>query len=474
MALPRRQYIGLWPEVWSFCYCPLLWDLSHHTRRTMTKIGQQTVGRLMRRLTGAPARPEPEASAGLDGITAWLSGRKRTRVALSFLDANAGMHLKDLQFDATGDDRRTELDGHTFWNFGSDSFLGLDRHPKVHDAIRSALPEWGSHSGASRAFSSTVLTDEAETKLARWLGVPDVFIFPSVTLANVGLLPAVAPDGSLLIVDRESHDSVHQGAKLAAAAGARLEEIAVPDPALVAKLAAGHRGNTVLAIDGVYSMTGRTPPLAELDQVIRSAGGIMYVDDAHGTGVVGPRGRGAAAEALGTLENVLMVGSLSKAFSCMGGFVTCTPELKTVLKICSSTFIFGGPVPPPYLAAISAVCDIIESPEYDHILGALHDRRRQLTAGLDTLGLPYHEGQAAIISLLVGDIEKTFAAGRALFDRGYYVQSATFPAVPINAGLLRIQVNSNHTPEAVDGLVDAIGEVAKTFKIRRRPTGVGA
>ncbi len=435
----------------------------------MTKIGQQTIGALVKRLTGASARHEAAATEGLDGLTARLSNRKRTRVALSFLDANAGMHLKDLLFDATEDDRRTELDGHTFWNFGSDSFLGLDRHPKVHDAIRSALPEWGSHSGASRAFSSTILTDEAESKLSRWLGVSDTFIFPSVTLANIGLLPALVLPGDLLIVDRESHDSVHQGTRLAAAAGARLEEIALPDPALVSKLAAGARGRALLAIDGVYSMTGRTPPLAELDVAIRSEGGIMYVDDAHGTGVVGPRGRGAAVEALGTLDNILMVGSLSKAFSCMGGFVTCTPELKTVLKICSSTFIFGGPVPPPYLAAVCAVCDIIESPEYDTLLGALHDRRRQLTAGLDSMGLPYHEGQAAIVSLLVGDIEKTFAAGRALFDQGYYVQSATYPAVPINAGLLRIQVNSNHSPESVDGLLNAIADVAKAFKIRRRP-----
>lgn len=440
----------------------------------MTKIGQQTIGSMMRRLTGGSGRQEAEATEGLGGLTARLSKRKSTRLALWFFDSNAGTHLKDLQFDATGDDRRTELDGHTFWNFGSDSFLGLDRHPKVYEAIRSALPAWGSHSGASRAFSSPVLTDEAETKLTRWLGVPDVFIFPSVTLANVGLLPAIAPEGTLLIVDRESHDSVHQGSKLAAAAGARLEEIAAPDPAAVAKLAASARGKSVLAIDGVYSMTGRTPPLADLDVAIRSAGGIMYVDDAHGTGVVGPRGRGAAAEALGTLDNILMVGSLSKAFSCMGGFVTCTPELKVVLKICSSTYIFGGPVPPPYLAAICAVCDIIESPEYDTILGALHDRRRQLTAGLDALGLSYHEGQAAIVSLLVGDIEKTFAVGKALFDRGYYIQSATYPAVPINAGLMRIQVNSNHTPETVDGLLNAIADVAKEFKIRSRPVHAGA
>ena len=441
----------------------------------MTKMGQITVGSLLRRLSGGDRRTDSAAvaTAGLDPLTERLSRHKVTRIALAFLDANSGLHLKDLLLDATTDDRRLTIDGHTAWNFGSDSFLGLDRHPRVHEAIAGALPEWGAHNGASRAFSSPVLMDEAEEKLAAWLGVPDTFIFPSVTLANVGLLPAITQPGDLLVVDRESHDSVHQGARLAAAAGARVVELAEPDPQSLERIVrdAGHRGGLVLAIDGVYSMSGRTPPLAALDETVRRLGGIMYVDDAHGTGVVGPRGRGAAAEALGTLDNVLMVGSLSKAFSCLGGFVTCTPELKTILKIRSSTFIFGGPVPPPYLAAISAVCDIIMSPEYDGLLEALRSRIARLTAGLDALGIDYHGGGAAIVSLKVGDLDKTFAAGRALFDRGYYVQSATYPAVPIHGGLLRVQINANHPLQAIDGLLAALSDVWKQARlpVLRRP-----
>lgn len=443
----------------------------------MTKVGQRTVGTLMARLTGRrrtttggrshSAGAPLEPVQGLEPLTERLSRHKVTRLALNFLDANAGLHLKDLLIDATSDDRRIVVDGQTVWNFGSDSFLGLDRHPRVHEAMRAALPEWGSHNGASRAFSSPVLVDEAERKLSEWLGVVDTFIFPSVTLANVGLIPAITGPGELLLVDRESHDSVHQGAKLAAAGGAKLEVIPAPDPHVVAERFA-RAGGGVLAIDGVYSMSGRTPPLAELDAAVRGQGGVMYVDDAHGTGVVGDRGRGAAHAALGTLDNILMVGSLSKAFSCLGAFVTCTPELKTVLKIKSSTFIFGGPVPPPYLAAICAVCDIFMSPEYDALLAALRDRTRQLTAGLDRLGVGYHDGQAAIVSVIVGDIEKTFAAGRALFDRGYYAQSATYPAVPINAGLLRIQVNANHSAAAVDGLLDALADLVRTGHIPKR------
>ncbi len=433
--------------------------------------GQLSVRSLIARVTGRRRGAEPSAGpvVGLDVLTERLSNHKVTRLALSFLAANDGLHLKDLGLEEMTDDRRARYEGHQFWNFGSDSFLGLDRHPRVHEAISDALPEWGSHNGASRAFSSPALTDEAEAKLAKWLGVADTFIFPSVTLANMGVLPAIAGAGDLLIVDRESHDSVHQGARLAAAGGARLEQVLALSPAAVADVM--HRTvakGTVMAIDGVYSMSGKTPPLADLDATVRGLGGTLYVDDAHGTGVVGPQGRGAAAAALGTLDNVLMVGSLSKAFSCLGGFVTCTPDLKTVLKIRSSTFIFGGPVPPPYLAAICAVCDIFMTPEYDRLLAALRNRTRQLTAGLDALGLSYHGGGAAIVSVVVGDIEKTFAAGKSLFDRGFYVQSATYPAVPINGGLLRIQVNANHPTVAIDGLLNALGDVASEVKIPMR------
>jgi glycine C-acetyltransferase len=449
----------------------------------MTKIGQMTVGSLMQRLTGGrrgrgdAAGSGPEGMPqGLEPLTERLSRHKVTRLALSFLDANAGMHLKDLLIDSVTDDRRVVIDGHTVWNFGSDSFLGLDRHPRVHDAIRSALPEWGAHNGASRAFSSPVLVDEAEEKLSRWLGVADTFIFPSVTLANIGLLPAVTQPGDLLVIDRESHDSVHQGARLAAAAGARVEELATPEPRSLEAIVSRCRGagGVMLAIDGVYSMSGKTPPLAELDATIRGLGGVMYVDDAHGTGVMGPRGRGAAAAALGTLDDVLMIGSLSKAFSCLGGFVTCTPELKTVLKIRSSTFIFGGPVPPPYLAAVSAVCDIMMSPEYDLLLDALHTRIARFTSGLDTLGVVHHGAGAAIVSLVVGDLEKTLDVGRRLFDRGYYAQSATYPAVPIHGGLLRVQINANHPLEAIDGFLNAIADVWRETRLPLRPPRAAA
>ena len=335
-------------------------------------------------------------------------GRDRlTRLALTFLGHYEDIHLKDLVIDEMDDQRGMVVGGRRLVNFGSDSFLGLDRHPLVQKALIEAVEPWGTHNGASRAFSSVRLSEEAEQRLARWLGVEDTLIYPSVTLANAGLIPAVTGPNDLLVVDRLSHDSIQQAAKIAAANGTRLRELhpccAAP---LEDLLKSEEYESAVVAVDGVYSMTGKIPALAELDCVARARGAILYIDDAHGTGVVGPRGRGAAYTALGSLKEVLMVGSLSKAFSCMGGFVTCSHELKTILKIRSSTFIFGGPVPPPYLAAICAVCDILESPEYDVLSGHLHFLMQRLTEGATSLGLRVLGGEAPIISITIGDIER--------------------------------------------------------------------
>lgn len=402
-------------------------------------------------------------------LKARLKRDKVTKLALSFLDRYSDVHLKDFDADEIDDQRRMRIGSHQVVNFGSDSFLGLDRNLHVQRAIADAMPRWGTHNGASRAFWSVALCTEAEHRLARWLQVPDTLIYTSVTLANVGLLPALVGKGDLLVVDRVSHDSIHEGAKIAAQSGATVRELAhcTPDALRTLVASEAHRG-LVVAVDGIYSMSGKLAPLVELDQATRELGGTLYVDDAHGTGVVGRRGRGAARHVLGSLDRVLMVGSLSKAFSCLGAFVTCDTELKRILKIKSSTFIFGGPVPPPYLAGIMAACDILDSTAGDVLLESLHAKIQRLVTGLKDLGLVVLGEAGAIVSVLVGDIEKTFQAGKWIFDRGFYVQSATYPAVPITEGLLRIQVNANHATEDIDRLLNVFADLRQTFALPRR------
>ena len=293
--------------------------------------------------TAGDAAPSLLESDPLEQLKKHLMKDKVTRLGVTFLDRYLDIHLKDIDLDEMDDHRGMRIGDHRVVNFGSDSFLGFDREPRIQQAIADALPIWGTHNGASRAFSNTILCKQAEERLARWLGVEDTLIFTSVTLANMGLIPALVGPGDLLVVDRHSHNSIQEASRIAVAEGITVKELypCLPE-ALENLLRSEDYRSCVVAVDGVYSMTGKIPPLAALDEVTRRNRGLLYVDDAHGTGVIGDRGRGAAYEALGTLKNVLMVGSLSKAFSCMGAFVTCKAgELKRILKIKSNTFKIG-------------------------------------------------------------------------------------------------------------------------------------
>jgi len=368
------------------------------------------------------------------------------------------LFMKNLIVEAVGLDRRVKIAGRWVMNFGSDSFLGLDHDPRVKEAIRRGLDRWGSHNGASRAFASVASCVEAERKLARWLKAESTLIYPSVTLANHGALPALVTRHSALVVGRLAHHSVHQGVKLAHAGGVKTAVFTDDDPADLERALADLRPYryAVVAVDGISSMIGNRPPLAALRSVAEANDAILYVDDAHGIGIVGTQGRGTVLDALGDYRNTLVVGSLSKALSCAGGFVACPERLRLTLGIRSDTLIFGGPVPPPYLEAVCAVVAILDSDEYPALQSRLMTNVQQFLDGVRPLGSKVLGGVGAIVSVVIGDEVATLQAGRELFERGYYVQSVVFPAVPHDHGVLRVQINANHQPDAVAGVAAAI------------------
>ena len=376
-------------------------------------------------------------------------------------------HLKDLVVEHLGPHREMDVAGQRVINFGSDSFLGLDQDPRVQTAIIRGLRRWGTHNGASRAFASVQSNDVAEAKLAKWLGTEAALIYPSVTLANIGALPGLLGRRDLLVIDEHAHNSMQEGAKIAQSNGVRVVPFSHCDPEHLQRVLtdAGEYRVALVAIDGVYSMTGALPPLAQLNDVCLANNAVLYVDDAHGTAVLGRKGRGTVLDALGNYDNALVVGSLSKGFSCFGGYIGCSQEFKLLLKIRSSTFIFGGPVPPAYLDAICTVCDILDSDEYDEIHGRLQRNLELLTRGANDLGLVVLGGETPIVSILIGDEDVTLQAGRFLFERGFYVQSVTFPAVPYHAGVLRVQINANHQPAAIEGLVHALADLQRHFAL---------
>jgi 7-keto-8-aminopelargonate synthetase-like enzyme len=400
-----------------------------------------------------------------------LSAVLRQNGLIRFIEHFEGLypdsHLKDLVVDEVGPDRAMTINGHTVVNFGSDSFLGLDQDPRVKKAVVRGIARWGTHNGASRAFSSVRANTDAEDRLAAWLGTEATLIYPSVTLANMGAIPGLVGRQDLLVVDEHAHNSIHEGAKIAKANGVPLATFSHCDPddlRRVLTTAAPYRC-ALVAIDGVYSMSGALPPLAELNAVCLAHNAVLYVDDAHGTGVLGRQGRGTVLEALENYDNTFVIGSLSKAFSCAGGFIGCTQQFKKLLKMRSNTYIFGGPVVPAYLDAICTVCEILTSGEYDLLHARLHRNLRRLTEGATRLGLAVLGGETPIVSVLVGDEADTLSAGMFLFKRGYYVQSVTFPAVPYHAGVLRIQVNANHRTESIEGLVKALAELRQVIPL---------
>jgi len=376
-------------------------------------------------------------------------------------------HRKDLVVDEIRPDRIICVEGREVVNFGSDSFLGLDQDPRVQEAVIRGTTKWGTHNGASRAFASVRANEDAEEKLAAWLGTQAVLIYPSVTLANMGAIPGLVGRQDVLVVDEHAHNSIQEGSRIAKANGVRVLPFSHCDPCALEKAlrSAGEYRSALVAIDGVYSMTGALPPLADLNRVALKHNAVLYIDDAHGTGIIGTHGRGTVLDALGNYDNTLVIGSLSKGFSCAGGFIGCPAEFKQLLKIRSNTYIFGGPIPPPYLEAVCTVCDILVSPEYDLLIGRLQNNIARLTRGAADLGLAILGGKTPIISVLVGDEEATLQAGNFLFERGYYVQSVTFPAVPYHAGVLRIQINSNHSHRAIDGLLGAMGALKKVIPL---------
>ena len=394
----------------------------------------------------------------LDRLTATLARTGMTRFFGRLFADYPDLLMKDQTVEAVGPDRRFKLAGRWVTNFGSDSFLGLDQDPRVIEAIGKGVRDWGSHNGSSRAFSSVEPNVRAEEKIADWMGTEAALIYPSVTLANCGALPGLLTRHEVGVADQFAHNSIDEGLKLARAKGVRAAKFAHNDPADLARVLGGLRPYRfgVVAVDGVYSMSGALPPLAELRRVAAENDAVLYVDDAHGTGVLGRHGRGTVRDALGDYDNTLVVGSLSKAFSCLGGFVACPRAVRDVLRLRSNPLIFGGPVPPPYLEAVCTVVDILRSAEYDRLRGRLDANVRRLVDGATALGLTVLGGCVPIVSVLVGPEEATLKAGRFLFEAGYYVQSVVFPAVPHGAGVLRIQVNACHHPEQVDGLVGAL------------------
>jgi glycine C-acetyltransferase len=405
----------------------------------------------------------------MQNVVQSLRQSKLVRFYDSVTERFGAIHLKQLTVAEVGPNREMRIDGHDLINFGFDSFLGLDQDSRVKEALVRGAREWGTQFGASRAFASCQIEADLEEKIAHWMGTEAAMIFPSVTLANMGALPGLVEPQDLIVLDEFAHNSLVEAAKIARANGVRVVSFSHNDPAALEQKLIESRPYrlAIIAIDGVYSMSGAIADMVGLNAVAKQNDAVLFVDDAHATAVLGEHGRGTVLQTLGSYDNTIVVGCFSKACSVFGAFIGCTRELQRVLKFRSTTYIFGGPVPPPYLEALSTVIDILSSDEYALLRGQLDRNVERMVSGLRQHDLVILGGNSPIVSILVGDEEDTFRAGKFLFDHGFYVQSVAFPAVPYHAAVLRVQVNANHSTAAIDGLVEAFGELRAVVDLPR-------
>jgi 8-amino-7-oxononanoate synthase len=332
-----------------------------------------------------------------------------------------------------------ERGGRRLLSFSCNDYLNLSRHPAIIKAAVEAAQRYGVGAGASRLVTGNhPLYDELESRLARLKGTEAACVFGSGYLANIGIIPALAGSGDLILVDELSHACIHAGAKLS---GAQVRRYRHGDVAHAEALLAEHRGrhaHTLIVTDGVFSMDGDLAPLEELAGFAKHHDAWLLADDAHGLGVVG-HGRGSSF-ANGGAEVPLQMGTLSKAVGAYGGYLCASQAVVDLMRTRARPFIYSTGLPPPVVAAAIAALDLIER---DPALTEEPLRK----ARLFTRALNLPEAQSAIVPVIVGEAEAALAASAMLENEGFLVVAIRPPTVPAGTARLRFAFTAQH-PEA--------------------------
>jgi 7-keto-8-aminopelargonate synthetase-like enzyme len=362
-------------------------------------------------------------------------------------------------------------------DFSNCSYLGLDVDPGVVRAARDAVERWGVHYCCARSRLTIEDNRELERELAGFFG-GTVLTFPSVTSAHMSALPLLAsglllqrdPRPMRILVDRFAHASM-QFLRPLLAGEATLETVPHNDLGAVVRAldeAEGAGERVAYVGDGVYSM-GTTAPVAELLELSRRRGLLLYLDDAHGTSVFGERGEGLVASALDGPwpETLCVTFSLAKGFGCNGGGIVVPSEVEAAkIRAMGMTFAFSGPLDFAIVGAARASLALHRTPR----LEALRQKLRENVALFDaaTADLKEREGFSPIRMVPVGDEDRAVAVGERLLADGYYVPVAFYPVVPRQNAQLRICVTARHTEEQIRGLAEAIRRALAPRRPRRQ------
>ena len=352
------------------------------------------------------------------------------------------------------DGARCEVDGRWLTNFCGNDYLGLSQHFKVTTALGDVSAREGAGGVASHLVCGHHAAHEAlERELADWLGAPRALLFGSGYMANLAVVQALLGDEDVCVQDRLNHASLIDAARLA---GCRLRRYPHADAeGAIRQLRSVPDGMAMLATDGVFSMDGDIAPLRELSLAARVQKALMYVDDAHGVGVLGPDGRGSVAAArLGVEQVPLQLATLGKALGGYGAAVVGDADLISHLAETARPYIYTTALPPAQAAATLAAVKLARTEHWRRErLRELATRLRERAQGHGFKLLP---SETPIQPLVCGDERVALAMAHALEAQGFWVAAIRPPTVPEGSARLRITLSALHTPADVDALVEAL------------------
>jgi len=367
-------------------------------------------------------------------------------------------------------------------DFASCNYLGFDLDREIIDAVPEYLARWGTHPSWSRLLGSPVLYERIEEQLRELLGCEDVLVLPTITLIHMSVIPVLAGGGTIFL-EKRAHKTIYEGCQLAAARGATVKKFGFEDvDDLERLLKENNPAPRLICIDGVNSMTGNAADVEGFARLARKYDALLYVDDAHGFGVIGERtpdetspygmrGNSIVRHVGESYDHVVLVAGLSKSYSSLAAFLACPPELKRLLKTAAPPYLYSGPSPVASLATtLSGLA--VNDERGDSIRADLWRKTDLVLECLDRLGAhtPNRSG-FPIIEIPLARHEDIDAVGRFLFENGIYVTLAAYPLVPRDEVGFRVQVTAANTNAEIEQLVDVLGRLANSFDLQPSSSG---
>ena len=361
-----------------------------------------------------------------------------------------------------------QIDGKRLLMFCSNNYLGLSNHPRLKAAAEEAVRTHGVGSGSVRPIAGTMdLHLELERRLAKFKGAEASLVFQTGFATNAGLLPQLAGEGDLIISDELNHGSIIDGVRLSRADKAVYKHADVEDLTRVLAHAEEHSPSyrrLLVITDGVFSMDGDIAPLDRIAKVAKDHGAMVYVDDAHGEGVLGEGGRGILSHFhLSRSDVQVEMGTFSKAFGVVGGHVSGSQDLVNFAFNKSRTWLLSGSHPPPVAAACLAAVDVLEQ-EPQHV-ARLWELTRRFKRSMKDLGFNIGRSETPITPVIVGESRRAKELSDRLMELGVFALPIVFPMVAKDQARIRTIMNAALTDEDVAFALGAFEKAGRELKI---------